>query len=316
MKNRFFMFITIVAIIGVASCASFKVVDVEWDTLEGPSKARQYLGISNSEVKVYAHYENGDRKLASAGSIKYDKDKVGVQTVTVTVGGTAGGSFETEVMELTGIGILSPPSKTSYKVGESLDTAGLKIKGMWRDMPEMEIPIFQLLTLAHSGYDSSTPGTKVITNTWRGKTATYTVSVRAADQPAPAQPSQQQPAAQQPSQPAAQQQQPAQQQPSTQQSSQSTFNPAPNQPSPVGRWNLNGNWYFTFNANGTGEVLPETPITWTASGNRLTINVLINGRIINTATYLYGITGNTLTIQAINNDGTVTGNPIITYTRQ
>ena len=92
-------------------------------------------------------------------------------------------------------------------------------------------------------------------------------------------------------------------QPTQQQPSASTFNPAPNQPSPVGTWRRTTTYYFeqyTFNANGTGvydyDGTSQQPITWTASGNRLTINLFYSdGRgIVTTSNYTYEISGNTL----------------------
>ena len=115
MKYTNKIFLTLLAVIGlsITACASMTIVDVEWDTLEGPEKTRQFLGISNSDVKVFAVYKNGDRRQTSAGTLQYDKDTIGPQTVIVSLGGSAGGSFETEVMELIGIRIERPPAKTT-----------------------------------------------------------------------------------------------------------------------------------------------------------------------------------------------------------
>jgi hypothetical protein len=175
---KFLGIIAAVAIIvlSMAGCASMNVVSVEWETLEGPAKARQYIGISTSEVKVYANYESGDHKQASAGSLSYDRNSVGVQTVTVNLGGTSG-SFQTEVMELTGIRVVNPPTKTTYNVGESLDVKGIKVMGSWRDLPDAEIATHQMLLATQSGFDSNTAGNKVVTLTWNRKTATFNVTV-------------------------------------------------------------------------------------------------------------------------------------------
>ena len=56
MKHTNKIYWTLLAVIGlsITACASMTIVDVEWDTLEGPQKTRQFPGISNSEVKVFA----------------------------------------------------------------------------------------------------------------------------------------------------------------------------------------------------------------------------------------------------------------------
>jgi len=291
-KKTIIITMTAVIIFLIAACATFKIASVEWDTLEGPSRARQYINISTSEVKVFANYENGDRRLASAGALSYDRSKAGVQTVTVTLGRTAGGSFETEIMELISIRVSTPPTKTTYNVGERLETTGIRLTGTWREMPDMEIPAYLMLLAPQSGFDSSSPGRKTVTLTWNGKSATFPVTIvqpapaaapataAAAATPAATTPSTQssaQQSTQQTTQPAAAQQQPV------------PWNPASNQPAPVGRWKsvimFGGlvNWY-TFNADGTGThgstsagtesnspPADTNPITWTASGNQITV---------------------------------------------
>ena len=162
------------------------IVEVEWDTLQGPEKSMQYLGIRNSEVKVFAIFKNGDRKLTSAGSLRYDRDIIGHQTVVVIIGGVVGGSFQTEVMELIGIRVERLPTKASYYVGDTAALTGIKVMGTWKGMPDAEIPVSQL---SADDFDSSVEGNTVITVNYKGKTATFPVVVTArpvAPTPAPA----------------------------------------------------------------------------------------------------------------------------------
>ena len=79
----------------ITACTSMTIVDVEWNTLEGPEKARQFLGISNSDVRVFVVYKNGDRRQTSASTLRYDRNTAGPQTVIVNIGGVAGGTFQT-----------------------------------------------------------------------------------------------------------------------------------------------------------------------------------------------------------------------------
>ena len=293
MKNTFktlqaIRTVAIIAIVAamafsIMSCATFKIVSVEWDTLEGPSRARQFIAIGTSEVKVFANYENGDRRQASAGSLSYERNRAGVQTVTATISGQGTGTFRTEVMELTGIRVSTPPTKTTYTVGERFDTAGIKLTGTWRNMPDMEIPTSQMLSVTQTGFDSSTAGNKVVTITWNGRTATVNVTVTAAAAAAPAAAAATTPSTQQPS----------------------AFNPAPNQPSPVGTWRNtlpNGYRQYTFNANGTCTFTMyatstretfNTSYTWSASGNMIKLIHEGGGE----QDILYEISGNTLTMR-------------------
>ena len=179
--------IAVSAVIGslmIMACASMTVVEVEWDTLQGPEKSMQYLGIRNSEVKVFALFKNGDRRQTSAGSLRYNRDTLGSQTVVVSIGGVAGGSFQTEVMELTGIRIERPPTKSSYYVGDTAVLTGIKVMGTWKDMPEAEIPVSQL---SADGFNSSVEGNTTIAVNYNGKTATFPAVVTARPiAPAPA----------------------------------------------------------------------------------------------------------------------------------
>jgi len=158
----------------ITACASMTIAEVEWNTLEGPEKARQFLGISNSEVKVFALYQNGDRRQTSAGSLRYDKDIAGPQTVIVRIGGVAGGSFETEVMELIDIRVERLPSKTSYTAGDQAVLSGIRVMGTWEGMPDAEIPASQLRV---AGFDSGIEGGTEITVSFNGMYASFPVTV-------------------------------------------------------------------------------------------------------------------------------------------
>jgi photosystem II stability/assembly factor-like uncharacterized protein len=186
MKIKRFEVIAITAIIalGMAACASVSIVSVDWDSLKGPAKVRQYLSVSTSEVSVYANYKDESRKEVTFFSTSHDRDKTGIQTVTVTVMGQGSGTFQTEVMEMTGIRVENPPTKTTYTVGEKADLAGIKVMGSWIDFPDAEIPTYQVSV---SRFDSSSAGNnRLVTVDFKGKTATFPVTVTTAAAPAPA----------------------------------------------------------------------------------------------------------------------------------
>jgi len=315
MRSIAIIVITAIVVLSMAACASMQIANVDWDSLTGPARVRQYFSISTTEVSVYANYKDESRKEVVFFSTTHDRDRAGVQTVTVTISGQGSGTFQTEVMELTAIRVERPPTKTTYTVGEGANLSGIRVMGSWRDLPDAEVPAY-LVEVA--SFDSRTAGSnRLITVNYKGQTATFPVTVTAAAGLAAVTPAASTPDASQPSRPATQQPaQPTTQQPSQQQPSTSAFNPAPNQPSPVGTWR-GSTGIITLNANGTGTMNTSggnINITWTASGNRLTYST--SGGYTITLNSMYGITGNTLTMQLINLDGTVTGNPIVTFTRQ
>ncbi|HHY83575.1 MAG TPA: PKD domain-containing protein [Clostridiales bacterium] len=77
--------------------------------------------------------------------------------------------------EITGIEILSEPDKTEYFVGETLDVAGGRIKVNYSDDTSEEVEMTADMV---TGFDSDTPGTKTLTVTYEGFTATFTVEVK------------------------------------------------------------------------------------------------------------------------------------------
>jgi len=184
MKNKLIGFIAVTAIIvlGMASCASMSIESVDWNSLTGPARVRQYFNVSTQDVTVFANYKDGSRKEVTFFSTSHNRESTGTQTVTVNVLGQGTGTFQTEVMELLSIRIESPPSKRTYTVGERADLAGIKVIGSWRDMPDAEIPSYEISV---SSFNSNSAGTnRTVTINYKGKTATFSVTVVAAPTPA------------------------------------------------------------------------------------------------------------------------------------
>lgn len=65
-----------------------------------------------------------------------------------------------------------PPSKTIYKIGESLNTAGMVVTSIYSDGSRINVSGYSL-----SGFSSTTIGSKTVTVSYGGKTATFTVTV-------------------------------------------------------------------------------------------------------------------------------------------
>ncbi|WP_181593023.1 DNRLRE domain-containing protein [Paenibacillus sp. YN15] len=81
--------------------------------------------------------------------------------------------LDVEGPELAAVSITSPPAKTTYSVGESLDLAGLAVNGHYAD--GVSLP---LTNYAISGFDSSVAvGDQIITVTAEGKTASFPVRI-------------------------------------------------------------------------------------------------------------------------------------------
>lgn len=76
---------------------------------------------------------------------------------------------------LTSITVTNQPAKTQYLVGESLDLAGLVVTGTYDNGTSAPITI---TSSNISGFDSSTAGSKTVTVTYGGKTATFSVTVK------------------------------------------------------------------------------------------------------------------------------------------
>ena len=73
---------------------------------------------------------------------------------------------------VTGITVSKTPDKTTYYQGESFDTTGLEVSKTYSDGTLEVITDYEL-----SGFDSSSAGTKTITVTASGKTATFEITV-------------------------------------------------------------------------------------------------------------------------------------------
>ncbi len=114
--------------------------------------------------------------------------KVGIQTLTVTYldpvsEQTFSTTFNVTVgtggPTLSGIAVKTMPSKTTYNIGEIFNQSGLTLTATYSDGSTQTIS---------SGFicnpmELTTVGTQIITVTYSGKTATFTVTVKEATQP-------------------------------------------------------------------------------------------------------------------------------------
>ena len=356
MKKRVFLLgITIVMVViglSMAGCASMTLVSLETDTVEGPSQVRQGQDIDPVSITIWGNYKDNSRKLVTvrASNITFDKNTPGTQTVRVRIGSHEA-SFQTEVKALLSLTIASPPTKVDYLQGESLDIAGLRVMGEWEGFPQEEV---RVIASNVSGFTVNTTGVRRLTVTILGKSATFDVDVWALTGIALDKPPNKTDYAvgdrldltgivvngnyagstaskrrtvtvpvNQLSTSGFNSNAAARQQRVTVTVGGQSANFFVNiEASPIGIWRDHDGYRWTFNAGGTGTTFKpgdsgDAHFKWTASGNRLTVEFFYDGISLGVLPYLYGITGNTLTMQSVNTDGTVRTNvPIITLTRQ
>ena len=77
-------------------------------------------------------------------------------------------------IELTGIAVTNQPAKTQYNAGASLELTGLIVTGTYSDGTTAPVAI---TSSNISGFDSNTTGSKTVTVTVEGKTATFNVTI-------------------------------------------------------------------------------------------------------------------------------------------
>ena len=159
-------------------------VNVQDVTLSGiaiasnPTKTSYYVGdtLDATGLKLTATYNNGTTQTITSGftCTPTALSTAGAQTVTVNYGGkTATFTVNVQDVTLSGIAIASNPSKTSYYVGDTLDTTGLKLTATYSNGTTQTITGGFTCTPTAL----STAGAQTVTVNYGGKTATFTVSV-------------------------------------------------------------------------------------------------------------------------------------------
>ena len=159
-------------------------VNVQDVTLSGiaiasnPSKTSYYVGdaLDTTGLKLTATYNNGTTQTITSGftCTPTALSTAGAQTVTVNYGGkTATFTVNVQDVTLSGIAIASNPTKTSYYVGDTLDTTGLKLTATYNNGTTQTIT--SGFTCTPTALTSA--GTQTVTVNYGGKTATFTVNV-------------------------------------------------------------------------------------------------------------------------------------------
>ncbi|MBQ8731339.1 MAG: bacterial Ig-like domain-containing protein [Oscillospiraceae bacterium] len=133
--------------------------------------------LDDTGMVLTLYYNNNTSETITTGWVsEYDFSNVGTSVVEVTYGGKTCTYDVTVIAKtLTSIVVESEPNKLEYLEGDaSLDTDGLVIRAYYNNDTSEIISGNYTVT----GYNS-TPGEKTITVTYQGKTATFTINVKA-----------------------------------------------------------------------------------------------------------------------------------------
>lgn len=145
-----------------------------------PTKTSYVVGQSLDVTggKITAYYNDGSSEVINmtASMVSgFSSSTVGTKTLTVTYSGKTT-AFTVTVIEksLSSIAVTTWPNKTTYIKGESLDVTGGKITLYYNDGSS---EVMSITTSMVSGFNSSTTGTKTLTVTYKGNTATFAVTI-------------------------------------------------------------------------------------------------------------------------------------------
>ena len=160
-------------------CKSMQLDYLERDTVEGPRQVRQGEDIDPRTITVWGIYKDGSRKVinVSGRDISFNKNAVGPQTVRVRIKNQEA-SFQTEVMALRSLAIISQPRTVIFKLGQEADRTwpGIEIQGVWDQMGSQRINISSCDV---SGYNKDQVGRQTIRVSYMGIYATFNVEVKA-----------------------------------------------------------------------------------------------------------------------------------------
>jgi hypothetical protein len=167
--------VALVILAVLAGCASMQIVGLE-ETATGPKQVRQYRDIDPKDITVNGTYKDGSTKRVSLSrsDFTFDSSKAGTQTVTIKKSGFTA-SFQTEVMALTRITVVSQPQ--ALKLGNSYNLTnmpGLEIQAEWDQMGSEKI---FAIDCEYTGLDMNRSGSQNVAITYKGMQTTFNVNV-------------------------------------------------------------------------------------------------------------------------------------------
>ena len=142
-----------------------------------PTGSISVQGCSSSQTIYFTYANAGYLKANSSATlvsitdtaIKFEKYKSSSVSTTNTV------TRVKEAVTLSSIAVTTQPTKTTYTVGETLDTAGMVVTATYSGGTASAVTDYTV-----SDVDMNTAGTKTVTVTYKDKTATFEITVNAA----------------------------------------------------------------------------------------------------------------------------------------
>ena len=148
-------------------------------TVTPPTKTTYIVGqdLDLTGSKITANYsDNSSQTIAVTSDLisGYNKYNAGTQTVTITYSGMTA-SFSVTVNSVSLVSItVTPPTKTTYIVGQDLVLTGSNITANYNDNSVQTLAVTSAMI---SGYNKNNTGTQTVIVTYNGKTAGFTVTV-------------------------------------------------------------------------------------------------------------------------------------------
>ncbi len=159
---------------------SVEVIDagpVKAEIVSLPDKTQYNIGdsLDTSGLKVKVTYGDGTTKnLLSGFTTKYSFAKAGTSRVTVTVEGVSA-NFDVTVVErkIRSLSVGTLPTRTTYTVGDALDTAGMSLSVQYTDGTTETLQDGWTTSC-----DLTTAGTKTVTVSYGGNSTSFSVTVQ------------------------------------------------------------------------------------------------------------------------------------------
>ena len=167
--------------------ATFRITVIELtieriEIVQLPDVLDYYVGdqeLDTLGIKVEAVYNNGTREEISEDDLYFegfDTSAAGeVQIKVYYEDFEASYNITVIALDVIGIVVKTPPEKTTYFTGETADYTGLSLTVTYSNGVTATVTDGYTVT----GFDSLTAGTKTLTVEYEGKTATFTVTVKA-----------------------------------------------------------------------------------------------------------------------------------------
>ena len=150
-----------------------EIIKIELTSLPTKLKYKNGESFDSSGLAVTATYSDGTAQETTDYTLSSpDMSSAGIKTITVTCG-TQTATFDITVIAISKIEITTPPTRTEYQKGDTLDTTGMVVSTVWTD--DSKEVLADGYTV--SDLDSTETGEKTITITYQDFTATFTVEV-------------------------------------------------------------------------------------------------------------------------------------------